>query len=116
MSSDGKQRSTCQSCGSEFGCGAKVDGCWCTDVKLTDWQAEIVRSKFDDCLCPTCLGAFAVKRAMRVVFHDGRVEMIEDAIRVDTQNFHEGMYDFYDAGGNLLRQIDMGSGISWKTL
>ena len=29
------------------------------------------------------------------------------------KNFHEGMYDLYDERGNLLRQIDMGSGIKW---
>ena len=37
------------------------------------------------------------------------------AVRVDTQNFHEGMYDFYDESGMaLLRQISMGSGIKWE--
>ena len=48
-----------------------------------------------------------------VTYPDGSTETMADAVRVDTQNFHEGMFDFYDARGTLLRQIDMGSGITW---
>jgi hypothetical protein len=53
--------------------------------------------------------------AMLVTYPDGSTELIRRAVRVDEQNFHEGMYDFYDESGMvLLRQIDMGSGIRWK--
>jgi len=52
--------------------------------------------------------------AMLITYPDGSTELIAEAVRVDQQNFHEGMYDFYDEGGNLLRQIDMGSGIKWE--
>ena len=52
--------------------------------------------------------------AMLVTYPDGSTELIAEAVRVDQQNFHEGMYDFYDGRGNLLRQIDMGSGIKWQ--
>jgi hypothetical protein len=52
--------------------------------------------------------------AMLVTYPDGSTELIAEAIRVDQQNFHEGMYDFYDETGNLLTQIDMGSGIKWQ--
>jgi hypothetical protein len=52
---------------------------------------------------------------MRVTYPDGSTEIIVGATRVDQQNFHEGMYDFYDERGTLLRQIDMGSGIKWET-
>ncbi len=52
--------------------------------------------------------------AMLVTYPDGSTELIAEAVRVDQQNFHEGMYDFYDETGNLLRQIDMGSGIKWQ--
>ena len=51
---------------------------------------------------------------MKITYPDGSVEIITGATRVDEQNFHEGTYDFYDETGNLLRQIDMGSGIKWK--
>jgi hypothetical protein len=52
--------------------------------------------------------------AMLVTYPDGSTELIAEAVRVDQQNFHEGMYDFYDETGNLLTQIDMGSGIKWQ--
>jgi hypothetical protein len=51
---------------------------------------------------------------MKVTYPDGSTELILGATRVDQQNFHDGMYDFYDERGNLLRQIDMGSGIKWE--
>ena len=51
---------------------------------------------------------------MRIHYPDGSTEIIPEATRVDQQNFHEGMYDFYDARENLLRQIDMHSGIKWE--
>jgi len=51
---------------------------------------------------------------MKITYPDGSTEIIPEATRVDEQNFHEGMYDFYDERGNLLRQIDMGSGIKWE--
>jgi hypothetical protein len=50
---------------------------------------------------------------MRITFPDGSTEIIAHATRVDTQNFHEGMYDFYDDRGVLLFQIDMHSKIRW---
>ena len=52
--------------------------------------------------------------AMLITYPDGSTELIAEAVRVDQQNFHEGMFDFYDKTGNLLRQIDMGSGIKWE--
>jgi hypothetical protein len=51
-----------------------------------------------------------------VTYCDGTTETISGAVTVDTQNFHEGMFDFYDGRGNLLRQIDMGSGITWDAI
>ncbi len=51
---------------------------------------------------------------MIVTYRDGATEAIAGAVRVDTQNFHEGMFDCYDGCGNLLRQVDMGSGITWE--
>ena len=51
---------------------------------------------------------------MKITYPDGSTEIIPEATRVDEQNFHEGMFDFYDERGNLLRQIDMGSSIKWQ--
>jgi hypothetical protein len=52
--------------------------------------------------------------AMRITYPDGSTRLIHEAVRVDEQNFHEGMYDFYDSVGSLLEQIDMHSKISWE--
>ena len=51
-----------------------------------------------------------------VRYPDGTSELIPGAVRVDTQNFHEGMFDFYDERGNLLKQISMNSEIKWETV
>jgi hypothetical protein len=51
---------------------------------------------------------------MLITYEDGSTEIISEAVRVDQQNFHEGMYDFYDERGTLLRQIDMHSRIKWE--
>ena len=56
----------------------------------------------------------ATEPSMVLTHPDGAIEIVAGAVRVDMQNFHEGMYDFYDKRGNLLRQIDMGSGIKWE--
>jgi hypothetical protein len=52
--------------------------------------------------------------AMKLTYPDGAVEFLPRAVRVDTQNFHEGMFDFYSEDGNLLAQIDMGTGVKWE--
>ena len=52
--------------------------------------------------------------AMLITYPDGSTELIAEAVRVDQQNFHEGMFDFYDETGHLLKQSDMGSGIKWQ--
>ena len=53
--------------------------------------------------------------AMLITYPDGSTRLIAEATRVDEQNFHEGMYDFYDESGMmLLRQIDMYNQIKWE--
>lgn len=47
--------SICDSCGEEFGCGAKLDGCWCADVKVSEETSERLKNTFKGCLCPDCL-------------------------------------------------------------
>ena len=97
-----------------FGCGANSEGCWCTQVEILPPVAAELRERYDDCICPVCLTSLSAGPAIVVTYPDGSVEIIREAVRVDTLNFHEGMFDFYDRGGTLLRQIDMGSDISWK--
>lgn len=52
--------------------------------------------------------------AILITFSDGSTRLIPEATRVDTHNFHEGMYDFYDDRGTLLEQIDMHNKIKWE--
>ena len=54
--------------------------------------------------------------AMRITYPDGSTEIMADAVKVDQQNFHEGMFDFYDERGNLLAQIDMHIQIKWELI
>ena len=49
----------CESCGKTFGCGANLDGCWCSAVSLTIENASEIKAKFEDCLCPSCLAKYA---------------------------------------------------------
>ncbi len=53
--------------------------------------------------------------AMLITYPDGSTRLIPKAVRVDEQNFHEGMYDFYDERGYPAgEQISMSSGITWE--
>lgn len=51
--------------------------------------------------------------AMLITYPDGSTEIIPEAKSVEQQNFHEGMYDFYDESSVLLRQIDRHLRIKW---
>lgn len=108
-----KSPSVCESCGGEFVCGAAITGCWCTEIKLSDETRADLRNKFDRCLCRNCLEALA-KPYAELKYPNGKIEKIAGAVKVDTTNYHEGMYDFYDGRGNLLKQVDMGSGVAWE--
>lgn len=46
---------TCESCGREFGCGARDAECWCADLALGPERLAILREHFERCLCPDCL-------------------------------------------------------------
>ena len=111
-----KEPSVCESCGDEFVCGATLSGCWCMNMKVSDDGRAEMKEKFNKCLCPKCLGSYASEPAIFVRYPDGKSELIPGAVRVDTQNFHEGMYDFYDERGNLLKQISMNSDLKWETV
>ncbi len=60
----------CESCGVEFGCGARLEGCWCAEVKLSELQAGAIKSRFSDCLCPACLRSFAERSAIKITRPD----------------------------------------------
>jgi len=45
----------CGSCGESFGCGAKLEGCWCAEVKLQEATVAKLNAQYSDCLCRKCL-------------------------------------------------------------
>lgn len=58
----------CESCGETFGCGAKIDGCWCVEIELESEVADDLKAKYSDCLCPKCLANVAsVSEIRRIV-------------------------------------------------
>ena len=50
---------TCEACGELFSCGAKLAGCWCSEVQLTDALRAELRERYQQCLCRACLEKFA---------------------------------------------------------
>jgi len=56
-----KKPNTCERCGGDFACEIALAGCWCTEVKVSDEAREYLRSKYESCLCRSCLGAIEVE-------------------------------------------------------
>lgn len=54
-----REPSKCESCGEEFGCGAKLEGCWCSELSLGETTRAELRTRFQRCLCRACLERFA---------------------------------------------------------
>ena len=52
---------TCEACGKAFVCGAKLAGCWCAEVKLTEAQRAGLKAKYQRCVCRECLEAAAAE-------------------------------------------------------
>ena len=50
---------TCESCGREFGCGARDGACWCAEIALDPDRLAILQEHFERCLCPDCLAVAA---------------------------------------------------------
>jgi len=86
------------------------------DVALAPAIADDLRVKYQDCLCPKCLGALATQPSIIVTYPDGTTETVPGAVRVDRENYHEGMFDFYDEHGTLLKQISMSANIDWEII
>lgn len=51
----------CSKCGAEFGCCSEQPGCWCEGLSIDVVVLEQLKKEFDNCLCPGCLGQYAVK-------------------------------------------------------
>lgn len=51
--------STCEACGNQFTCGAKLSGCWCSELKLSDEARADLGTRYRQCLCRECLEKFS---------------------------------------------------------
>jgi hypothetical protein len=49
------QPSVCEACGAPFNCGAKLSGCWCSEIKLSDETRVELKERYSGCLCRECL-------------------------------------------------------------
>ena len=50
------EQKTCPKCGDVFQCNSKnIEKCQCSAVKLSPEESDLVKSKFSDCLCVSCL-------------------------------------------------------------
>ncbi|HEY6189084.1 MAG TPA: cysteine-rich CWC family protein [Pyrinomonadaceae bacterium] len=54
-----REPSTCEACGDSFNCGATLEGCWCTEVALSEQARAQLRARYQQCLCRKCLEGFA---------------------------------------------------------
>ena len=50
-----REPSVCEACGDPFTCGAKLTGCWCSEIKLSDETRAELKSRYRGCLCRECL-------------------------------------------------------------
>lgn len=50
-----REPSVCEACGGPFTCGAKLSGCWCSEIKLSDETRAELKSRYKSCLCRECL-------------------------------------------------------------
>jgi hypothetical protein len=50
-----REPSVCEACGGPFVCGAKLSGCWCSEIKLSDETRAELKARYRGCLCRACL-------------------------------------------------------------
>ncbi len=53
----GPVEKVCEHCGEPFQCQGYR--CWCETVRITDSQMDWIAARYQDCLCPSCLGRVA---------------------------------------------------------
>jgi hypothetical protein len=54
-----REPAMCEACGESFVCGATLSGCWCQEIKLSDEVRAELRTRYERCLCRTCLEGLA---------------------------------------------------------
>jgi hypothetical protein len=50
-----REPSVCEACGGPFICGAKLSGCWCAEIQLSDETRAELKARYNNCLCRECL-------------------------------------------------------------
>ena len=58
-----RKSTVCEACGDLFTCGAKLSGCWCSEIRLTDETRAELKARYRGCLCKECLEKIAVSEA-----------------------------------------------------
>ena len=58
----------CPACGEAFACEIGLQGCWCSEVKVSASTLETLRGKYKGCLCRACL-----EKAESVLFEEQHV-------------------------------------------
>jgi hypothetical protein len=56
-----RESSVCEACGAPFTCGAKLSGCWCAEIQLSDETRAELRTRHSGCLCRECLEHLAAR-------------------------------------------------------
>jgi hypothetical protein len=51
----------CSKCKEAFNCCNEQRGCWCEGLTLTKEALRELKDKYDNCLCPGCLGQYSAK-------------------------------------------------------
>ena len=59
----------CEACGQRFDCKIGLQACWCGLVRVSEQTRQILRAKYENCLCRTCLE----KAEMELDSHELRV-------------------------------------------
>jgi len=54
----------CEACGKDFSCGASLQGCWCSEINLSDELRAELKAKYRDCLCRECLERLSERPAV----------------------------------------------------
>jgi hypothetical protein len=56
----------CEACGKEFSCGASLQGCWCSEIELSNEVRTELKTKYRDCLCRDCLELLSESRPVGI--------------------------------------------------
>ena len=58
-----REPAVCDACGGPFTCGAKLSGCWCSAIKLSEETRAELKGRYPNCLCRECLEQIAEREA-----------------------------------------------------